>query len=379
MRVIRAISYQFGDITAIAIILIMLAFAGMAKSDTLPEHCAQWASTKGLEVTSDVIISGEKIVRGDWVIDHDTITIRFGDNVQLVWDHDSVARDRQAALADWIWSALNFERNHGGLLPFAGKASDGRVWLISQYRGHDGQMTCFAHPLDLLEQDVSQGGAAGAPYPTPRHIRVWGVLICYGTNLNRCFNTMKTVSKRALIFAFSDIYDIVFKASSQKINYRGQTMFMFICVRIIIILFFFYSTDAHAMGNEPDATAAHQPALGDTVPSHGYCAELAHSRHQAITHNVHFSGDGFKSGFWEVPHSMITVQFADEPAQVWDVNAATFKFALIDWLSDAITHQKATGVGIFASRGLSGQIYLISQRDAGDAQPVCVPHPLEMW
>ncbi len=159
-------------------------------------------------------------------------------------------------------------------------------------------------------------------------------------------------------------------------------MLMSICVRVMITLFFFYSTDAHAMGSGIGATGEYESAIENTivgVTSENNCVAIAHSHQLEVTHDVTFTGRAQQQGAWQVPYSLIIVQFDDEPARTWSLDTATFKLALMHWLKQAVAHQQQSGTLVFATRDRSGQINLISQQADEDGTVRCVPHPLEMW
>ena len=159
-------------------------------------------------------------------------------------------------------------------------------------------------------------------------------------------------------------------------------MLMFIFVRLLITLFFFYSTETYAMGSGIGATSEYRPAVENTIvdsTGDNSCVAIAHSHQLEVTHNVTFSGRSQQHGAWQVPYSVIAVQFGDEPSRTWSLDTATFKLALMHWVKQAIAHQQQSGTLVFATRDRSGQIHLISQQADADGSIRCVPHPLEMW
>lgn len=114
------------------------------------KRCQLEAIDRGHEVTVGVAITGGPIDLGDWVVEHDTLIIRFANEPPMIWDRGTVGNDRVKALADWIWTAQNFEHNLGGQPPFATRDADGRIRLVSQYLDEEGNWACFAHMLDPL-------------------------------------------------------------------------------------------------------------------------------------------------------------------------------------------------------------------------------------
>lgn len=103
---------------------------------------------RGVEVTTNVAITGDPLVSGDWTVDGDTITIQFGEEEPMVWSTTNV--EYLAVLMDWIWTALHYEEETG-VPPIAVRDPgdpDGNVWLTSQYRNPTtGGQACFSHPL----------------------------------------------------------------------------------------------------------------------------------------------------------------------------------------------------------------------------------------
>ncbi len=146
---IRSVYNIIGDNWLIAFIAITLAIiGGVAKSEQLPTHCLNWASA--LEQTLEVTVGGSEMNLDGWVVDGDTITVRFASESVQTWNRQSIATDRISALGDWIETALRYEKL-SGLPTFAGRdPDDGTVWLINQYRDHTGAWTCIAQPLDPL-------------------------------------------------------------------------------------------------------------------------------------------------------------------------------------------------------------------------------------
>lgn len=129
------------------ILAFSLAIVGdVAKSQTAEAtYCQERGSS--LVTAKETVISGEQMVFGDWIVPHDTITVRFNDEPVLIWNQDSIEEERHGALGDWIATALRLQRE-SGIAPFAGQDESEQVWLVSQYRDYQGNWACFAHPLD---------------------------------------------------------------------------------------------------------------------------------------------------------------------------------------------------------------------------------------
>ncbi len=137
-----------------AVFLFVLVLTSSASGQSV--YCTNWwMGEDGLEVTHNVTITGSPIVLGSWGAEHDTLTIWFNEEEPLIWNPKSVGTDRIGALADWVWTAKNFE-SESGFPAFAGRDEYGQVWLVSQYLDYTGEeWTCFAHRLDQLRVETS--------------------------------------------------------------------------------------------------------------------------------------------------------------------------------------------------------------------------------
>jgi hypothetical protein len=143
-------------IAAIFLVLIIGTAHGQGLGPN--QRCADWATANEWQLATTVVISGDSLTRGNWTVEHNTITVQFGTEPPLVWDQTSVAPERLGALMDWIATALHYEvATHEQTL--AGRTDDGQIWLISQiWYESSSEPKCLAHPLDQLGRKITTPG-----------------------------------------------------------------------------------------------------------------------------------------------------------------------------------------------------------------------------